>query len=529
MFGNPVEKLLDIQHLTLESRHRTLLDNLSLTVNRGERVALVGQSGSGKSLTAKSVLALLPPDVAMTRGTIVFRGEDLTELPRRRLALIRGRSIGLIPQDPRASLNPSLTVRKQLLEVFAHPAAPKLTEREKLDRIREALRDVRLEDTERVLDRYPYNLSGGMCQRVLLAMALLQEPELLIADEPTTALDTSLAAEILDLLIETSERRGISVLYISHNLGLVKQFARRLTVIRHGERIEAGTTEEIFERPAAAYTKALLKATTNAAEEAAPPSQLGKTVLRADSLTKTFAKKRYFSSKPSAVVKAVSEVSFTLREHEVVAVIGESGCGKSTLLRLIAGIIAPDAGSVIHDDALTMDFIFQNPKASLNPKRRLIKILKDAVASARQPYTEGTARQAIADVLASLGLDELDLDKTPVTCSGGEQQRLALARALLSRADVLLMDEAFSALDSFSQRQILTFLQERKAANKLTALIVTHDLGIMSALADSVLVMADGEIVDRGTPREILYTSDRPVTVELVKAYPFAIREEAGA
>lgn len=519
--------ILDIQNLTLESKDRILLDNLSLTIGERERVALVGQSGSGKSLTAKSILALLPGDVHMTSGRIVFQGEDLTKRPQKRLQRIRGRGIGLIPQDPRTSLNPSMTIQKQLMEVFGHPEAPSLTVQAKQERILQTLAAVRLQDPERVLSQYPYHLSGGMCQRVLLAMALLQDPELLIADEPTTALDTSLASDILDLLITTSEARGIALLYISHNLGLIRQLAHRLTVIRHGEFIEAGTTRDIFQAPQADYTKALLNATTNAAKETAPQSDLRNVLVEVQGLTKTFEKTSYFGKIKKATVTAVNDVSFTLKENEVLAIIGASGCGKSTLLRLVAGILEPDRGQLALIGNPALDFIFQNPKASLNPKRKLRKILEEACRSAREPYPDPDT--AIKETLKSLGLEHLDLNKTPVTCSGGEQQRLALARALLSRADILLLDEAFSALDSFSQRQILDFLQQRKRDNKLTALIVTHDLGIMAALADHVLVMDDGKIVDRGTPEEILYRSEHPVTKELVDAYPFPIREEVMA
>ncbi|BBK38853.1 ABC transporter ATP-binding protein [Allostella sp. ATCC 35155] len=522
---------LDIP-LPIKAERRFAVRGLSLDLAPGELLCIVGESGSGKSLTARAVMGLLPDlGLRASAGSILFEGQDLLALPPRRMEALRGREISMIFQEPMTALNPLMRVGDQIAELF-HIHGVRLGRAERRERVAALLADLHLPDPERVAAAYPFELSGGQRQRVMIAIAFALRPRLLIADEPTTALDVTTQMQILRLLKELQRERGTGVLFITHDFGVVAEIADRVAVMRHGELVEEGTAAEVLRRPRHDYTRTLIASVPRPVEQAeAGEAATGAPVLAVEGLVKTFSVRRGLFGRERRV-PAVRGVSFRLRAGETLAIVGESGSGKTTLSRCIVRLLKPDAGRVAIDgedigglggDALrarrrTIQMVFQDPHGSLNPRQRVGEIVMAG------PLAHGAGRAAsratAARMLALVGLDEGAMERFPHQFSGGQRQRIGLARALALEPRILIADEPVSALDVTVQAQILELLQDVRRKLGLAMVFITHDLRVAAQVADRIAVMSQGEIVEEATPQALFATPRHAYTRALVASIP---------
>ena len=534
---------------------------VSFAVAENATVALVGESGSGKSVTAMSILKLLP-DNAERRGTIRFQGRDLLAAAPAELRALRGKDIACVFQDPMGSLNPVFTVGHQLCEPLRLHLG--LTRRQALARAEALLAEVGLPEPKRRLGAYPHELSGGQQQRVMIAMALACEPKLLIADEPTTALDVTIQRQILELLAKLKEQRRMSMLFISHDLALVGEIADRVVVMRQGLVREQGSAAEVFERPRDAYTKALLacrptleqqgarlaviddhmagrsapaRRTAEAKDPAAP------VVLQATDITKSFWLRRGVFGRRE--FQAVRGASFTLRRGHTLGIVGESGSGKTTLgltlLRLHEPSGGPAGGRAVFDGqdllALTpgqmlpmrrrIQVVFQNPYASLNPRFTVAQTLVEPMAIHAIGADDAERLARARALLVKVGLDDTALQRYPHEFSGGQRQRIAIARCLTLAPELLVLDEAVSALDVSVQAQVLNLLKDLQDELGLAYIFISHDLAVVRFMADEVLVMKDGEVVEQADVAQILAAPREAYTRRLLEAVPRGHRAAA--
>ncbi|MCB1621851.1 MAG: ABC transporter ATP-binding protein [Thiothrix sp.] len=509
--------LVSIRNLSLEFRTGTeaahqVVNHVSFDIHKGETLALVGESGSGKTVTALSILRLLPsPPAHWTHGEIWFDGQDMLKLPEAALRAIRGNRVGVIFQEPMMSLNPLHTVEKQLAEVLWLHQGLKLTTTR--PRIREWLTRVGIDHPDEKMKAYPHQLSGGQQQRVMIAMALINAPELLIADEPTTALDVTIQAQILALINTLRQELGMSVLFITHDLGVVRQVADRVVVMCRGDVVEVEDTRTLFAHPQHPYTRTLLGAfhqrRTDVLPADAPP------LLQVDDLKVWFPVKRGVLRRVVGHVKAVDGVSFTLHQGEALGIVGESGSGKTTLTHALLKLV-PSTGGIRFDgvvleqldaDALrpyrrSMQLIFQDPYGSLSPRLSVGQIIGEGL----EIHGIGTAAERHERVLEAMRLVELDpgwIDRYPNEFSGGQRQRIAIARALIMEPRLVVLDEPTSALDRTIQAQVLELLIRLQREKNLTYIFITHDLGVVQAICHRVLVMQKGKVVESGSVRAI--------------------------
>ena len=504
------------------------VDGVSFDLAKGETLALVGESGSGKSVTALSIVRLLPyPAASHPSGEILYGGKDLLKAPERELRKVRGADISMVFQEPMTSLNPLHTIERQVGEILAvHRgwSAPR-----RRARVLELLEQVGIPRPEERLDAFPHQLSGGQRQRVMIAMALANEPDLLIADEPTTALDVTVQAQILALLKELQSRLGMAMLFITHDLGIVRKIADRVCVMTGGKIVEQGATQDVFLRPQHAYTKKLLAAEP----KGAPPAFDGaaRPLVEVEDLKVWFPIKRGFFRKTVGHVKAVDGVSVTVREGQTVGVVGESGSGKTTLglaiLRLIAseGRIAflgkPLQGlgfSAMRPIRKEMQIVFQDPYGSLSPRMPVLDIVSEGLAIQGARMTTAERRDAVARALGDVGLDPSVMDRYPHEFSGGQRQRIAIARALALEPRFIVLDEPTSALDMSVQAQIVDLLRAVQARRKLSFLFISHDLKVVRALANEVVVMREGKVVEQGPASEVLSAPRTDYTKALLAA-----------
>ncbi|MGV7032964.1 ABC transporter ATP-binding protein [Methylobacterium symbioticum] len=505
------------------------VEDLSLDLLPGKILCVVGESGSGKSMSAYALTGLLPRVLRVAGGRIEFEGRDLLALDERGWRQLRGRRIAMIFQEPMTALNPVMRIGDQIAEMFeAHDL---LTPAERRARAVELAREVGLPEPEQIVRAYPHQLSGGQRQRAMIAMALALEPSVLVADEPTTALDVTTQAQILKLIRELQQRRGMSVLFITHDFGVVADIADHVAVLQRGTLVEAGTAEAVLRNPQHPYTKALLAAVPSLAPPERAPLDGQPVALQAIGLTKTYTTRTGLMGKPR-VVAAVKEVAFDLRRGETLGLVGESGSGKSTTARLAIRLIEPDLGTVrlgtldftrlgqaaLRAERRRIQMIFQDPFASLNPRRTVEQIITAGPIAHGTPAREARARAR--ELLELVGLQPSAAERYPNAFSGGQRQRIGIARALAMEPDVLVADEAVSALDVSVQAQVLALLEDLKNRLGIAMLFITHDLRVAATICDRIAVMRRGEIVETRRTADLFREPAHPYTRSLLAAVP---------
>ncbi len=511
------ETCLSVRDLSIAFRsggHETLaVDRISFDIVKGECMALVGESGSGKSVTALSILRLLPyPAAHHPSGSIQFGGKDLLKLNEKQMRAVRGDDISIVFQEPMTSLNPLHTIEKQIGEILLLHRG--LTGAAARARTLEVLTQVGIPDPEARLKSYPHQLSGGQRQRVMIAMALANEPDLLIADEPTTALDVTVQARIIALLKELQDRLNMSLLFITHDLGIVRKIAQRVCVMKDGKIVEKGTVENIFNAPQHPYTRALLNAEPR--PDPAPPQPNAPMMLETKELKVWFPITRGFMRKVVGYVKACDGLTIELRKGETLGVVGESGSGKSTLGRAILRLISSDGPIAFMGNDLqglkfkemrpyrrNMQIVFQDPYGSLSPRMSVADIIKEGLRVHHPDMSERDRDARVIQALCDVGLNPDTRFRFPHEFSGGQRQRIAIARALVLEPSFIVLDEPTSALDMLIQAQMVDLLRDLQKRHNLTYLFISHDLRVVAALASRLLVMRHGQVVESGDAAEL--------------------------
>ncbi|AHK05222.1 MULTISPECIES: ABC transporter ATP-binding protein [Rhizobium/Agrobacterium group] len=555
----PSREVLKIDNLTVAFKTgdglRTAVNSVSLSLHSGEILGLVGESGSGKTILSLAAMGLLPPNAVVAGGTVKFFGEDLLTARPDVLRKLRGKRIAMIFQDPMASLDPVFTCGSQIVEsILLHERVPR---RNAHQRALDLLTKVGIVDPERCMGSYPHELSGGQCQRVMIAMAVACKPDVIIADEPTTALDVTVQKQVLNLLQNLNQEIGAAILLITHDLGVIYEVADRVAVIYRGDMMEEAKTTDLFAAPKSAYTKALIASMPSvstpktrlpvigkdesgaiasivdtrptSANEIAP-ERSRQTLLTIRNLTKTFWL-RESPLAPPKEFRAVDDVSLDIPARSTVGLVGESGCGKSTLSRLVMRLMEPNSGTIEFDgiDLTSLDrerlrharqnfaLVFQNPYGSLNPRQTVT----DLIAAPVDIHAKGRDREAIvAKLLDAVGLPRDAMRRYPHEFSGGQRQRIVIARALALRPKLLICDEAVSALDVSVQAQVLNLLQDLQDEFDLTYLFITHDMSVVRHISDTIAVMQKGRIVETGTAEEVFDHPKDEYTRTLLRAVP---------
>jgi microcin C transport system ATP-binding protein len=494
-------------------RETLAVDRVSFDVAKGETLALVGESGSGKSVTALSILKLLPyPSASHPSGSITFRGKELLRMSEREMRRVRGDDITIVFQEPMTSLNPLHTIEKQIGEILMLHRG--LTGNAARKRTVEMLTQVGIPDPQTRLKSYPHQLSGGQRQRVMIAMALANEPDLLIADEPTTALDVTVQAQIIALLKDLQQRLGMSLLFITHDLGIVRKIADRICVMKQGKIVEHGTVERVFTAPEHPYTRALLAAEPK--PDPASPHPDAPVVLEANDIKVWFPIERGLMRKVVGHIKAVDGVTIQLRQGETLGVVGESGSGKSTLGRAILRLISSEGPVAFMGNPLqglrfkemrpfrrNMQIVFQDPYGSLSPRMSVAEIIREGL-TVHHPAMSGRERdRRVIQALCDVGLDPETRFRFPHEFSGGQRQRIAVARAIVLEPTFVVLDEPTSALDMLIQSQMVDLLRDLQRRHHLTYLFISHDLRVVAALASRLVVMRQGKVVEAGDAAEL--------------------------
>jgi microcin C transport system ATP-binding protein len=509
--------LLSVSDLSVAFRQggkETLaVDRVSFDIRRGETVALVGESGSGKSVTALSVLKLLSyPAASHPSGRVLFKGEDLLAADEDAMRKVRGNAITMVFQEPMTSLNPLHTIERQIGEILSlHKGMSGAAARR---RIIELLAEVGIRDPESRLESFPHQLSGGQRQRVMIAMALANEPDLLIADEPTTALDVTVQAQILKLLKDLQARLGMAVLFITHDLGIVRRIADRVCVMTRGRIVEEGPTARVFAAPDHSYTRTLLAAEPKG--DPATPHPSAPVVIDGKDVKVWFPIRRGFFKRTVGHVKAVDGISVTVREGETVGVVGESGSGKTTLGLALLRLIPSEgnvaflgrsvdglSGSALRSLRRDMQIVFQDPYGSLSPRMSVAEIVAEGLTVQARELSLPERREIVARALVDVGLDPTAMDRYPHEFSGGQRQRIAIARAMALEPRFVVLDEPTSALDMSVQAQIVDLLRNLQTRRNLAYMFISHDLKVVRALASNVIVMQNGRVVEQGPAAEV--------------------------
>jgi peptide/nickel transport system ATP-binding protein len=534
-----MEPILQVKELSVSFQSRgeevQAVRGVSFEIHKGETLGIVGESGSGKSVTARSIMRLLPsPPSFIKEGEIVFLGENLVHKTEKEMEHIRGRDIGMIFQDPMTSLNPTMTIGTQIAEsLIKHQH---LSKKEAETQAMDMLKLVGIRNSEARYHQYPHEFSGGMRQRVMIAMALACRPALLIADEPTTALDVTIQAQILNLMKSMQQRFGTSILLITHDLGVVAGMCDRVVVMKDGEIVETGTTEEIFTTPRHPYTLKLLHALPRLDEKKkAKPAPL--VLTRSDNdrpFIEVRSLKKYFDLGKGNILKAVNGVSFHINRGETLGVVGESGCGKSTTGRTILRLHEPTGGEVLYDGMSInrlsakemkimrryMQMIFQDPYASLNPRLRVLDIIGEALDVQKLAGSKLERQKRVEELLDMVGLDPSFAMRYPHEFSGGQRQRIGIARALAVNPQFIVCDEPLSALDVSIQAQVVKLLEELQHRLGLTYLFIAHDLSMVKHISDRVAVMYMGKIVELAESEELYANPLHDYTKTLLAAIP---------
>ncbi len=504
------------------------LQDVSFTVAANEIVCVVGESGSGKSMTANAVMRLLPTGVAIDAGHVLFEGRDLSRLSEADMRAVRGAGIAMIFQEPMTALNPLRTIGDQIGEMFSvHTDMGKAAIRA---RVLDLLDEVRIPDPAQAAKAYPHELSGGQRQRAMIAMALALDPKVLIADEPTTALDVTTQAQILALIRDLQKRKGTAVMFITHDFGVVAEIADRVVVMQQGRIAEQGAADDILNRPQHPYTRELIAAVPRLA--APPPRRLSDdAILTIDGVSKTY-RNGGFLGRGARVTHAVRNVSLKLPRGATLGIVGESGSGKSTLARCILRLIDPDTGAVVLDgkdlaslsagemreETKNIQMVFQDPFASLNPRRKAGELVAQGLIVHGAPRGEALAKAR--ELFALVGLDPAATERYPHEFSGGQRQRIGLARALALQPKVLIADEPVSALDVSVQAQVLALLTSLRERLSLSIVFITHDLRVAAQVCDLVAVMKDGEVVESGPVARVFGHPQHAYTRALLASIP---------
>ena len=525
--------VLEVKHLHIalpsEGDRRHAVSAVNFTVGRGEIVCLVGESGSGKSVIAQSVMGLLPKSLPVSDGRILLEGEDITHAPLSRLRELRATRMSMIFQEPMTALNPVMRCGEQIDEVLR--AHTKLSESERKKKIIAMIEEVSLPDPERMFRAFPHQLSGGQRQRIMIAMALVLEPVLLIADEPTTALDVTTQAQILHLISELQRKHDTGVLFITHDFGVVAEIADRVAVLRLGDLVEIGPKDALLMRPQHDYTKMLIAAVPGIHPKSKARQADAPVVLQVSGLDKRYGGQGWFNAKHQEV-HAAKSVSFTIRKGETLGIVGESGSGKSTVARCVVRLIDPSAGSIdLEGNDLArlsgaklralrkrVQIVFQDPYRSLNPRRTVGETIMEG------PMNFGLSREEAArrarSLMAWVRMDASVLNRYPHQFSGGQRQRISIARALAMEPELLIADEAVSALDVSVQAQVLELLEEIRQRLNLAMLFITHDLRVAAQVCDDIVVMSKGEVVEYGPALEVFNAPKHAYTKSLFAAAP---------
>jgi peptide/nickel transport system ATP-binding protein len=503
------------------------VEDISLAVGRGEIVCMVGESGSGKSVTAQAVMGLLPRELQVKSGQALLEGEDVVKAAPARLRALRGTRMAMIFQEPMTALNPVMTVGEQIAEVLEIHTGASASDRRR--RVLDIMHAVHLPEPERLIDAYPHQISGGQRQRIMIAAALVLDPALLIADEPTTALDVTTQAQILQLIRELQERRGTGVLFITHDFGVVAEIAHRVVVMQSGRVVEAGAAADILRRPQSDYTRMLIAAVPSLKPPPRAP-KTGPVALQTVGLAKTYRSGSLLF--PGRVVKAAENVDLVVRRGETLGIVGESGSGKSTVARCIARLIEPTAGAIrigdidvahlaegrLRPHRRHVQIVFQDPYRSLNPRRTVGTSIIEGPMNFGLDGAE--ARKRASRLMALVGLSPDALDRYPHQFSGGQRQRIAIARALAMEPQLLIADEAVSALDVSVQAQVLKLLDEVRRRFDLALLFITHDLRVAAQICDRIAVMQQGAVVEQGPTAEVFAAPRHAYTRALFEAAP---------
>ena len=528
----PYDRLLEVKELSTAfrqgARETLAVDRISFAIKKGETVALVGESGSGKSVTALSVLKLLPyPAAHHPTGSIRFKNQELLDLPEAEIRRVRGDDITIIFQEPMTSLNPLHTIEKQIGEILLlHRGLTGLAARA---RTIELLGQVGIPDPELRLKSYPHQLSGGQRQRVMIAMALANEPDLLIADEPTTALDVTVQAQILTLLAGLKSRKGMSMLFITHDLGIVRKLADIVCVMKEGRIVEQGPVERVFTAPQHPYTRALLAAEPK--PDPAPACPDAPIVIETNDLKVWFPIKRGVMRRAIGHIKAVDGVSIAVRQGETLGVVGESGSGKTTLGLAILRLISSDGPIVFLGSTIAgltfrkmrpfrrrMQIVFQDPYGSLSPRMSISDIIEEGLWVHHPKLSRSEREQRVIGALRDVGLDPDTRFRYPHEFSGGQRQRIAVARAIVLEPTFVVLDEPTSALDMLIQAQIVDLLRALQRRHNLTYMFISHDLRVVAALACRLLVMRHGKVVEEGPAADVFARPKSPYTRALLAA-----------
>ena len=543
--------ILEVRNLTIAlpsgGDRITAVRNVSFTVGGGEILCLVGESGSGKSVIAQGVMGLLPKQLPVTGGQILLQGEDITHAPLHRLRELRATRMAMIFQEPMTALNPVMTCGAQIDEVLREHT--RLSAAERAAKVLAIVQEVLLPEPERMVASYPHQLSGGQRQRIVIAMALVLDPVLLIADEPTTALDVTTQAQILKLVLDLQQRHGAGVLFITHDFGVVAEVAHRVAVLRLGQLVEIGAKAEVLQRPQHDYTRMLMRSVPTLQLKARPSDPAAPVVLRVRGLAKTYDDKSWFGKRRT--VHAAQDVNFDIHRGQTLGIVGESGSGKSTVARCIVRLVDPSAGSVVlgggeHGDGhgdrqgdeqgqrgtdiammgsralrplrQRVQIVFQDPYRSLNPRRTVGQALVEGPMN--YGLSRDSALQRARGLLALVRMDDSAMQRFPHQFSGGQRQRVCIARALMMEPELLVADEAVSALDVSVQAQVLQLFEDIRTRLNLAMLFITHDLRVASQVCDQLAVMSQGRVVEYGPAAQVFGAPKHAYTQALFAAAP---------
>jgi len=525
----PILQLRDLCVAAERPDGHRVIDGISLEVHEGEMLCVVGESGSGKSVTSLSIMGLLPRGVLCPAGgSIRLEGEELLGAGEKRLEALRATSMAMVFQEPMTALNPVVRVGDQIDEVLKAHTPMRAVERRK--RILAMMEEVHLPHVERIYRAYPHQLSGGQRQRIMIAMALILRPRLLIADEPTTALDVTTQKQILSLIRELRDNRGTAVLFITHDMGVVAEIADRVAVMRQGSMVETGTLDQILRSPTQGYTRKLLSSVPSLVPRASAGAADAEVLLQISDLGKTYSSRSMFGKVNE--VKAASGVSLTVRRGRTLGIVGESGSGKSTVARCAIRLIDPTEGRILvagqdisrlrgaalKQHRRRIQVVFQDPYRSLNPRIRIGESIIEGLTNFGVPRAQAMAEAAA--LLEMVGLPADAVSRYPHQFSGGQRQRIAIARALAMKPDILIADEAVSALDVSVQAQVLDLLNDIQGRLGVGTLFITHDLRVAAQICDEIVVMKGGWIVEQGPTSEVLVDPKDPYTRSLIQAAP---------